>query len=197
MAMSRGRKVAVVIVGAVLALALVAVLAVAYLVASMDNEPSIRDNSVLVLKVEGDLPDFTNVDPVASRLFGGNPNSLTSLLTQLKKAKADKRISAVLLDVGFVETGWAKASEVRDAVADFRASGKPIYAYMEVGADKELYVASAAERVYVAPTGDLFVNGLAAEAMYFRGSFDKLGIYWDSFQIGRYKSSPEHFTRKE
>ncbi len=58
-------------------------------------------------------------------------------------------------------------------------------------------MASAAERVYVAPTGDLFVNGLAAEAMYFRGTFDKLGIYWDSYQIGKYKSSPEHFTRKE
>ena len=195
--MSRGRKVAVIIVGVVLALVLVGVLVVALFIASVDNEPSIRDNSVLVLKVEGDLPDFTNVDPLMSRLFGGNPNSLTSLLTQLKKAKADKRVAAVLLDVGFVETGWGKAGEVRDAVADFRASGKPIYAYMEVGSDKELFVASAAERVYVAPTGDLFVNGLAAEAMYFRGTFDKLGIYWDSYQIGKYKSSPEHFTRKE
>ncbi|HEX6622278.1 MAG TPA: signal peptide peptidase SppA, partial [Pyrinomonadaceae bacterium] len=197
MAMSRGRKVAVIIVGVVLALVLVGVLVVALFIASVDNEPTVRDNSVLVLKVEGELPDFTNVDPLMGRLFGGNPNSLTSLLTQLKKAKADKRIAAVLLDVGFVETGWAKAGEVRDAVADFRASGKPIYAYMEVGSDKELYVASAAERVYVAPTGDLFVNGLAAEAMYFRGTFDKLGIYWDSYQIGKYKSSPEHFTRKE
>ncbi len=103
----------------------------------------------------------------------------------------------MLLDVGFIGTGWAKASEIRDAVADFRASGKPVYAYMEVGADKEMYVASAAERIYVAPTGDLFVNGLAAEAMFFRGTFDKLGIYWDSYQIGKYKSSPEHFTRKE
>lgn len=195
--MSRGRKVAVIFIGAVLALVLVCVLAVALFIAWVDSEPSIRDNSVLVLKVEGELPDFTNVDPVLGRFFGGNPNSLASLLTQLRKAKADKRISAVLLDVGFVETGWAKASEVRDAVADFRASGKPIYAYMEVGADKELFVASAAERVYVAPTGDLFVNGLAAEAMYFRGTFDKLGIYWDSYQIGKYKSSPEHFTRKE
>lgn len=195
--MSGGRKIVLVIVGVVLALVLVSVLAVAYIVSSMDGEPEIRDNSVLVLSVEGDLPDFTNVDPLAGRIFGGNPNSLTSLLTQLKKAKADKRISAVLLDVGFVETGWAKAGEIRDAVADFRASGKPIYAYMEVGADKELFVASAAERVYVAPTGDLFVNGLAAEAMYFRGTFDKLGIYWDSYQIGKYKSAPEHFTRKD
>ncbi len=197
MAMSRTRKVVLIIMGIVLAVVLVGVLVVAFFIASIGDEPSIRDNSVLVLKVEGDLPDYTNVDPTMSRFFGGNPNSLTSLLSQLKKAKADKRISAVLLDVGFIGTGWAKASEIRDAVADFRASGKPVYAYMEVGADKEMYVASAAERIYVAPTGDLFVNGLAAEAMFFRGTFDKLGIYWDSYQIGKYKSSPEHFTRKE
>jgi protease-4 len=197
MAMSRTGKVVLIIVGVVLTLVLVAGVVVALFIASLDNEPNIRDNSVLVLKLEGELPDYTNVDPMMSRFFGGNPNSLASLLTQLKKAKADKRISAVLLDVGFVGTGWAKASEVRDAVADFRASGKPIYAYMEVGSDKELYIASAAERVYVAPTGDLFINGLAAEAMFFRGSFDKLGIYWDSYKIGKYKSAPERFTQKE
>ena len=197
MAMSRGGKIVLVIVGIVLALVLVGVLLVALFISSMDDGPDVRDNSVLVLQVGGELPDYTNVDPAMSRLFGGNPNSLTSLLTQLKKAKADKRVAAVLLDVGFIETGWAKASEIRDAVADFRASGKPIYAYMEVGADKELYVASAAERVYVAPTGDLFINGLAVEAMFFRGSFDKLGIYWDSYKIGKYKSAPERFTQKE
>ncbi|PYS77080.1 MAG: signal peptide peptidase SppA [Acidobacteria bacterium] len=86
---------------------------------------------------------------------------------------------------------------MRDAVADFRKSGKPIYSYMEFGGDKEYYISTAAERVYVMPTGDLFINGLAAEAMHFRGSFDKLGIYWDSYQIGKYKTAPEEFTRKD
>jgi protease-4 len=133
---------------------------------------------------------------VASRFFGAETDSLASLLVQLRKAKADKRVDAVLLDIGFLQTGWAKADEIRAAIADFRTSGKPIYAYMEVGSDKEYYVATAAERIYMAPISDLFINGLAAEAMFFRGSFDKLGIEWDSFQIGRYKSAPEHFTRK-
>jgi protease-4 len=197
MAISRTGKIVLIVLGTLVALVLVIVLAIALAIASFDDSPGVRDNSVLVLNVEGQLPDFTNFDPALSRIFGGNPNSQTSLLTQLKKAKSDKRITAVLLDVGFIGAGWAKASEIRDAITDFRTSGKPIYAYMEIGSDKEFYVASAAERVYVAPTGDLFINGLAAEAMFFRGSFDKLGIFWDSYQIGKYKSAPEHFTRKE
>ena len=195
--MTRGRKIALIIVGVVMALVLAGGLVVALVLMSLNNEPEIPSNSVLVLKVEGELPDFTNADEFSSRFFGAQTNSLSSLLLQLRKAKADKRVGAVLLDIGMLGAGWAKAEEIRDAVADFRKSGKPIYAYMEFGADKEYYVATAAERVYVPPIGDLFINGLAAEAMFFRGTFDKLGIYWDSYQIGKYKNAPEHFTRKE
>ncbi|HZI19630.1 MAG TPA: signal peptide peptidase SppA [Pyrinomonadaceae bacterium] len=197
MPMSRGRKIAFVIAGLLLAgFLFVAVLGV-LLFYALSSEPDIPDNSVLVLRVEGSLPDYTTAAPAVGRLFGGDTSSLSDLLTQLRKAKADKRVGAVLLDFGFLGTGWAKAEELRDAIADFRQSGKPIYAYMEVGSDKELFVATAAERVYVAPIGDLFINGLAAEAMFFRGTFDKLGIYWDGYQIGKYKTAPERFTRKE
>src|SRR5205085_4293103 len=195
--MTSGRKVALVIVVVVLALVLVVGCVLALVLMSLNREPEVPNNSVLVLKVEGSLPDFTNADEISSRFFGAEPNSLSNLLLQLRKAKADKRVGAVLLDIGMIGAGWAKAEEIRDAVADFRKSGKPIYAYMEFGADKEYYVATAAERVYVPPIGDLFINGLAAEAMFFRGTFDKLGIYWDSYQIGKYKNAPEHFTRKE
>jgi len=176
---------------------LAVVLLVALVVMSLNREPEIPKNSVLVLKVEGQLPDFTNAGEFSSRFFGSDTNSLANLLAQLRKAKADKRVGAVLLDVGMVGAGWAKAEEIRDAVKEFRKSGKPIYSYMEFGSDKEYYIATAAERVYVAPSGDLFVNGLAADVMHFRGSFDKLGIFWDSYQIGKYKTAPEQFTRKD
>ena len=195
--MTSGRKVALIIVVVVLALLLLAGCVVALVVMSLDREPEIPNNSVLVLKVEGSLPDFTNADEISARFFGAEPNSLSNLLLQLRKAKADKRVGAVLLDIGMVGGGWAKAEEIRDAVADFRKSGKPIYSYMEFGGDKEYFISTAAERVYVAPIGDLFINGLAAEALHFRGTFDKLGIYWDSYQIGKYKTAPEQFTRKD
>src|SRR5215216_4909116 len=195
--MTRGSKIALVIVGLLAAFVVLVGLVVVAVVVSLGGEPEVESNSVLVLNVEGSLPDYTNADELSSRFFGGETNSLSNLLLQLRKAKADKRVGAVLLDVGMLGTGWAKADEIRDAVADFRKSGKPIYAYMEFGSDKEYYVATAAGRVYVAPIGDLFVNGLAAESMHFKGSFDKLGIYWDSYQIAEYKTAPESFTRKD
>src|SRR5918997_691613 len=67
---------------------------------------------------------------------------------------------------------------------------------MEYGADKELYIATACDRVYVAPAGDLFINGLAAQAMFFKGSLDKLGVELDVHQIGKYKNAPDSYSRK-
>src|SRR5919112_2574641 len=195
--MTRGSKIALVIVGLLAVFVLVVGLVVAAVVVSLGDEPEVASNSVLILNVEGSLPDYSNADELSSRFFGGETNTLSNLLLQLRKAKADKRVGAVLLDIHMLGGGWAKSDEIRDAVADFRKSGKPIYAYMEFGSDKEYYVATAAERVYVPPIGDLFINGLAAESMHFKGSFDKLGVYWDSYQIEKYKSAPEAFTRKD
>jgi protease-4 len=195
--MTRGSKIALVIVGLVAVFVLLLGLVVAVVLMSLGDEPDVASNSVLVLNVEGSLPDYTNADEFSSRFFGGETNSLSNLLLQLRKAKADTRVGAVLLDIRMLGGGWAKADEIREAVADFRKSGKPIYAYMEFGGDKEYYIATAAERVYVPPIGDLFINGLAAESMHFKGSFDKLGIVWDSYQIEKYKTAPESFTRED
>src|SRR3954471_23247801 len=195
--MTRRSKIVLILFGVFTALALLVVAVAVAVLLAVGSEPSIPNNSVLVVNVEGSLPDYTNADPISARFFGAATNSLSNLLLQLRKAKADKRVGAVLLDVGSLGAGWAKAEEIRDAVADVRKSGKPVYAYMEYGDDKSYFVATSAERVYVAPIGDLFVNGLAANVMHFRGSFDKLGIYWDAYQIGKYKTAPEQFTRKD
>src|SRR5215216_7315845 len=140
--MTRGSKIALVIVGLLAVFVLLVGLVVVAVVMSLGGEPEVESNSVLVLNVEGSLPDYTNADELSSRFFGGETNSLSNLLLQLRKAKADKRVGAVLLDVGSVGAGWAKSEEIRDAVADFRKSSKPVYAYMEYGSDKEYFVAT-------------------------------------------------------
>jgi protease-4 len=160
------------------------------------NEPRIADNSVLNLRVAGALPDYVPYDPLR-KFFGGTDQSLTNLLLQLKKAKVDNRIKVVLLDINMSGAGWGKSEEIRDAITDFRSSGKPVYAYLEFGMNKEYYIASACDKIYLAPPGELFINGLAADVMFFRGSLDKLGVYPDIFQIGKYKSVGDTFTRKE
>jgi protease-4 len=160
------------------------------------GEPSIRDNSVLSLRVAGELPDYTPDDPF-KKFFGGPDQSLTGLVSQFKKAKVDKRIKAILLDVNMSGVGWGKAEEIRDAITDFRSSGKPVYAYVEFGLNKEYYIATACDKIIVPPPGELFINGLAADVMFFRGSLDKLGIYPDIYQIGKYKSAGDTFTQKQ
>ena len=197
MAMSKTRKVVLIVSGIVIALVFVFLLGIAIIVSAIrGNRPSIRDNSVLTLKLSGPLPDYVPEDPIR-KLFGGQPQSLSSLLAQFRKAKVDKRISAVLLDIDMPEEGWAKAEEIRAAIADFRTSGKPVYAFMELGLNKDYYIASACDKIFLPPPGDLFTNGLAADVMFFRGSLDKLGIYPDIFQIGKYKTAADMFTQKQ
>src|SRR6266436_5953137 len=197
MAMSTTRKVVLVIGGILLGLVLICVVGIAIIVSALrGNRPSIRDNSVLALKISGALPDYVPDDPFR-RLFGAQPQSLSSLVTQFRKAKADKRISAMLLDIDMSEAGWAKSEEIRGAIADFRTSGKPVYAYMETGLNKDYYIATACDKIFVPPPGELFTIGLAADVMFFRGSLDKLGIYPDIYQIGKYKSAGDTFTQKQ
>src|SRR5215510_7012266 len=197
MAMSGTRKAILIIGGIFAALVLVMLIAVAGIwLAFRTPEPTIRDNSVLVLRVAGPLPDYTPDDPF-KKLFGGPDQSLSGLVMQFKKAKVDKRIKVILLDVDMSGVGWGKAEEIRDAVTDFRSSGKQVYAYIEFGLNKEYYIATAADKIIVPPPGELFINGLAADVMFFRGSLDKLGIYPDIYQIGKYKSAGDMFTQKE
>ena len=195
--MSGTRKTVLIIFGILGALILVAFLGIAVLWAALrKGEPTIRDNSVLTLRVAGSLPDYTPDDPF-KKYFGGPDQSLTGLVMQFKKAKVDKRIKGILLDVNMSGVGWGKAEEIRDAITDFRTSGKPVYAYIEFGLNKEYYIATACDKIIVPPPGELFINGLAADVMFFRGSLDKLGIYPDIFQIGEYKTAGNMFTQKK
>jgi protease-4 len=195
MAMSKTGKVLLIIGGVIFAFILVAIIGLAIAFESM-GKPDVPDNSVLVLRVSGGLPDYAPEDPTA-RLFGvSQPQSFTSLLTQLRKAKVDARVGGVLLDIDFPQIGWGKAEELREAIKDFRASGKPIYSFMEIGMNKEYYIATATEKVFLPPAGDLYVNGFAAEAMFYKGSLDKLGIEAEVIQIGpKYKNAPDQYTK--
>ena len=192
-----GTKKALLIIGGILAVVVFVVLLGVAMVVSVfrKGEPTIRQNSVLALRVAGSLPDYTADDPF-KRFFGGPNQSLTGLVMQFKKAKTDKRIKAIMLDINVSGVGWGKAEEIRDAIKDFRTSGKPVYAYLEVGLNKEYYIATACDKIYMPPPGELFINGLAADVMFFRGSLDKLGIYPDIYQIGKYKSAGDMFTQK-
>ncbi len=195
MAMSKTSKVLLIVGGLIAVVVMVGVILLAVFAERL-SRPDVPQNSVLVLNVSGDLPDYAPEDPLA-KAFGVQPKqSFSSLLTQIRKAKVDNRIGAVLLDIDFPGIGWGKADELRDAIADMRTSGKPVYAYLEIGTNREYYIATAAEKIYLSPPGSLYVNGFAAEAMFYKGSLDKLGVEADVIQIGpKYKNAPDQYTR--
>ena len=195
--MSKTAKIFLLLGGILVALLIVAVVGIIFASRSM-GRPEVADNSVLILSVSGDLPDYVADEPLAKAFGIKQTQSFTSLLTQLRKAKVDNRIGAVMLDIDFPGIGWGKADELRDAVKEFKASGKPVYAYLEIGTNREYYLATAADKIYLPPTGDIYINGFAAEAMFYKGSLDKLGIEADVIQIGpKYKNAPDQYTKKE
>ena len=195
--MSKTSKVLLIVGGVIFVVLVVGIISLVLLAESF-GRPSVPVNSVLVLNVSGDLPDYIPEDQLAKAIGINQGQSFTSLLTQLRKAKVDDRIQAVLLEINFPGIGWGKADELRDAIADFKTSGKPVYAYMELGMNREYYIATAADKVFLPPSGDLYVNGFAAEAMFYKGSLDKLGIEADVIQIGpKYKNAPDQYTKKQ
>lgn len=197
MATSKTTKILLIGGAAAIVIVLVSVIGLV-LLADTFSRPSIPNNSVLVLSVSGSLPDYVPEDPVAEAIGINQGQSFTGLLTQIRKAKADNRIGAILLDINFPGIGWGRADELREAIKDLRSSGKPVYAYMELGMNKEYYIATAAEKVFMPPPGDLWINGFAAQSMFYKGSLDKLGIEPDVIQIGpKYKNAPDQYTRKE
>lgn len=197
MAMSKTAKIFLLLGGILFALLLVAIVGIIFATRSM-GRPDVASDSVLVLSVSGSLPDYVAEEPLAKAFGIAQAQSFSGLLTQLRKAKVDSRIAAVMLDINFPGIGWGKADEFRDAVKEFKTSGKPVYAYMEIGTNREYYLATAADKIYLPPTGDIYINGFAAEAMFYKGSLDKLGVEADVIQIGpKYKNAPDQYTKKE
>ena len=117
--------------------------------------------------------------------------------TTCSKAKRDSRIKTVLLmPSGLQLPYWGKVQELRDAVLDFRKSGKRVVAFLEYGGDREYYLASAADKVYLLPSSPLDLTGVASYEIFLRGAFDKVGAYPDFLHVGDYKSAANQLTEK-
>jgi protease IV len=160
------------------------------------REPPVSTNSTLVLKVGGELNEVAPND-VVSYLRGVKAPTVRSVVDNLRKAKVDSRVrAAILKPTGFQSPFWGKVQEIRDAVIDFRKSGKPIYAYLEYGGDREYYLATAADKVFLMPSSPLDLTGVATYELFLRGTLDKIGAYPDLHHVGQYKTAVNTFTEK-
>src|SRR4249920_1562252 len=160
------------------------------------REPAVPSNATLVLRVGGSLTELAPAD-VVGYLRGSKTPTVRAIVDDLRKAKIDPRVKAVLLKpTGFQSPFWAKVQEVRDAVLDFKKSGKPVYAYLEYGGDREYYLATAADKIFLMPSTTLDLSGIATYELFLRGTLDKIGAYPDMHHIGDYKTATNTLTEK-
>jgi protease-4 len=154
----------------------------------------IPSRAALVLRPDGELPELPP-DGVVGQFVARGDDSLHALVTALRRAKTDPRITSVVVIPGSLDSPyWGRLQELRDAVLDFRQSGKPVTAFLEFGGDREYYLASAAEKVYLLPTSSLDLTGIANYEIFLRGAFDKVGAYPDFVHIGEYKTATNQLT---
>ena len=175
---------------------LVSLAGITFMYLAVSGAPSVPSAATLVLRPGGDLQEVVP-DDVLGQVFGRDVATVSGFVDNLRKAKRDSRIKTVLLMPSSLELPyWGKVQELRDAILDFRKSGKRVVAFLEYGGDREYYLASAADRVFLLPSSPLDLSGVASYEVFLRGAFDKVGAYPDFLHVGEYKSAANQLTEK-
>lgn len=157
--------------------------------------PEIASNSVLVLRLSGDVPEKPPVE-LPDFLGGGQPSvTVSDAWLNLQRAAADSRVKAIVVEPGGLTAGFAKLEELRADLEAFAKSGKPVFAYLRNPNSRDYYLSLAARRIYLAPEEPLMLQGLRAELAYFKGALDKLGVSVEVEHAGKYKDFGDMFTR--
>jgi protease-4 len=169
----------------------------AFLYSEFGRPPEVKAGSYLDIDLAGPFPEFSAPD-FLTVYFLGRPVSVRDIWESFRKAKVDDRIRCILLRLGNLECDWAKVSEVRDAIREFRASGKKVYAYIEEAPefDKEYYLATACDRIILHPLGWLGVNGIGGWVPFFKKGLDKLGIEAQFEHVEEFKTAYNMFMEK-
>ncbi|MFM8741859.1 MAG: signal peptide peptidase SppA [Cytophagales bacterium] len=161
-----------------------------------NNKVAINDNSVLHLKLDVPITEAEIENPLEGLPLLGVSDPTIGLLRfkhVMQAAAGDPKIAGIYLDISMFMNGFATAKEIRESLLSFRKSGKWVVAYSEVMTETAYYIASAADKVYLNPEGDLEFNGLAVEVSFFKKLFDKLEIKPEIFRVGDFKSAVEPF----
>lgn len=163
-----------------------------------EQVPEVKENSVLYINLTGGISERIPEDPFAEAL-GNDVRGIELLgtLSALKHAKTDDNIKGIYMEHGLLSGGYASIQEIRDAIEDFKSSGKFVYSYAEFISEANYYVASVSDEIYFNPQGVIEFNGLSANLTFFKGLFDKLEIEPQIFRVGTYKSAVEPFMRKD
>jgi protease-4 len=160
-----------------------------------EEEVVVAENSVLHLKLDAQITELQVENPLAGLPFSSEVPKigLLQLKDAIKHAKDDASIKGIYLEVSYPMAGFSSIEEIRQSLLDFRKSGKWVVAYDEVMSESAYYLASAADKIYLNPEGEIEFNGLTIEISFFKRLFDKLEIKPQIFRVGEFKSAVEPF----
>ena len=168
------------------------------MVASSDTETTVKENSVFVLELDGILSERVQENPFQS-LMGEDYQALglDDILASIRKAKENENIKGIYLQGGMMDASFASLEEIRNALSDFKESGKFIVAYADQYGQGMYYLASVADKVIVNPQGSIAWHGLASQPVFYKDLLQKVGIEMQIFKVGTYKSAVEPFIATE
>lgn len=168
------------------------------MIASGNAAQNVEKNSVFVLNLSGTISEQGSENPLS--MFTGE-NSLNSglndILSSIKKAKANDDIKGIYIETGALAANYATLQEIRNALDDFRKSGKWIVAYGDFYTQGAYYVASVADKVYINPKGIVDWHGIGAQTMFYKDFMAKFGVKWEVVKVGTFKSATETFTEEK
>lgn len=168
------------------------------MVASSSAAQNVEENSVFVLNLSGTISDQGTDNPLS--IFTGDDSQSTGLnniLSAIKKAKTNDDIKGIYIEAGALITNYATLQEIRNALADFRKSGKWIVAYGDYYTQGAYYVASVANKVYINPKGIVDWHGIGAQTMFYKDFMAKFGVKCEVVKVGTFKSATETFTEEK
>ena len=165
------------------------------MVASSSGTPSLLDNSVMVLKLQGEISDKAEEDWLGE-ITGNQFNQLgmNKILSAIHKAKKEDKVKGIYLETGVLQTDYVTLQEIRGALADFKKSGKWIIAYGDNFSQGGYYLSSVANKVYVNPEGNIDWHGIASQTQYIKDVAAKFGVHFTVVKVGKYKSFTEMYT---
>ncbi len=181
---------------------LVLILVISISTLSRQEVVTIGNNSVLRIQLNYEISERTKYDsfdnfdlffPKVRKIVG-----LKDIIDNIYKAEVDDDISGILLDLNnFAVDDYATVEALRNALIEFKGSGKFIFSHGNIITQKSYYLASVSDKIFLAPAGNLIFNGLSAELMFFKNTLDKLEIEPQIFQYGKFKSATEPFKNIE
>lgn len=189
------------IIGSFIALGLIFVLFLLVIVAlSEDEEIAVKENSVLVIKLDKNVKDYApkSEDPF-DEIFGANNKrmGLNDILNAIENAKYDANIKGISIHTLGVNAGVAQTQAIRNKIEEFKGSGKFVKAYADVYDQKAYYLASVADSIFMNPVGEISFKGLSSEVLFYKNLQEKTGVKMEVIRHGKYKSAVEPFLANE